>query len=120
MTRLGPGAVFGADGFVAGRARSASAVAVEGAWLLGLLWGLALLSKYSAPLLALSTLPFLAADAAPRRADIPRVARRTVKYTSRIWHGGCKRTLTPQEGRPMATAKKKQSRSGATRRRAPK
>ena len=44
--------------------------------LLGLFWGLAFLSKYSAPLLALCTLPFLAADAVPRRDDLPRVARR--------------------------------------------
>lgn len=44
--------------------------------LLGLLWGLAFLSKFSAPLLALCTLPFLAADATPARADLPRLARR--------------------------------------------
>ncbi len=50
--------------------------------LLGLLWGLALLSKYSAPLLALCTLPFLAADASPRRADLPRVARRLAAAAS--------------------------------------
>lgn len=44
--------------------------------LLGLFWGLAFLSKFSAPLLAFCTLPFLAADATPARADIPRLARR--------------------------------------------
>jgi hypothetical protein len=44
--------------------------------LLGLLWGLAFLSKYSAPLLALCTLPFLAADATPARTDISRLVRR--------------------------------------------
>lgn len=44
--------------------------------LLGLLWGLAFLSKYSAPLLALCTLPFLAADARTRRDDLPRLSRR--------------------------------------------
>jgi len=44
--------------------------------LLGLLWGLAFLSKYSAPLLALCTLPFLAADVTPTLRDLPRLARR--------------------------------------------
>ncbi len=44
--------------------------------LLGLLWGLAFLSKFSAPLLVLCTLPFLAADATPARADGLRLARR--------------------------------------------
>jgi len=44
--------------------------------LLGLLWGLALLAKYSAPLLALCTLPLLASDAPLARADLPRLARR--------------------------------------------
>lgn len=37
------------------------------AWLLGLLWGLAFLSKYDAPLLALATLPLLLADPEARR-----------------------------------------------------
>jgi hypothetical protein len=44
--------------------------------LLGLLWGLAFLSKFSAPLLALCALPFLAVDATPDRRDLPRLARR--------------------------------------------
>lgn len=44
--------------------------------LLGLLWGLALLSKYSAPLLALCTLPFLAAETTPGRGDVVRLLRR--------------------------------------------
>ncbi|MFN7987172.1 MAG: glycosyltransferase family 39 protein [Thermoanaerobaculia bacterium] len=44
--------------------------------LLGLFWGLAFLSKFSAPLLALCTLPFLAADARTCRDDLPRLARR--------------------------------------------
>lgn len=44
--------------------------------LLGLLWGLAFLSKFSAPLLALCTLPFLAAGATPARRDLPLLARR--------------------------------------------
>jgi len=44
--------------------------------VLGLLWGLALLSKYSAPVLALCTLPFLASDETPGRADLARLLRR--------------------------------------------
>mgnify|MGYP001037866926 FL=1 len=44
--------------------------------LLGLLWGLAFLSKFSAPLLALCTLPFLGAEEMPGREDLPRLARR--------------------------------------------
>ena len=47
------------------------------AWIaLGGLWGLAFLSKYSAPLLALVTLPFVAARETPRRADVPRLLLR--------------------------------------------
>ncbi len=47
------------------------------AWLgLGCLWGLAFLSKYSAPLLVLVTLPFLAARETPRRAELPRLLAR--------------------------------------------
>ncbi len=57
-------------------ARLARPEARGAASFLGLLWGLAFLSKFSAPLLALCTLPFLAADATPARTDIPRVARR--------------------------------------------
>jgi 4-amino-4-deoxy-L-arabinose transferase-like glycosyltransferase len=44
--------------------------------LLGLFWGLALLSKFSAPLLALATLPFLAVDTIPSRRDLPRLLGR--------------------------------------------
>ena len=57
-------------------ARLARPEARRAAPLLGLFWGLAFLSKFSAPLLALCTLPFLAADATPARADLPRLARR--------------------------------------------
>lgn len=57
-------------------ARLARSEARGAAPLLGLLWGLAFLSKFSAPLLALCSLPFLAADRTPSRADIPRLVRR--------------------------------------------
>lgn len=57
-------------------ARLARPEARSAAPLLGLLWGLAFLSKYSAPLLALCTLPFLAADGTPTFRDLPRLARR--------------------------------------------
>jgi len=57
-------------------ARLPRAEARRAAPLLGLLWGLAFLAKYSAPLLVLCTLPFLAVDATPRRADLARVTRR--------------------------------------------
>ena len=56
--------------------RLARAEARDAAPLLGLLWGLGFLSKFSAPLLALCTLPFLAADATPTLRDLPRLARR--------------------------------------------
>jgi hypothetical protein len=62
-------------------ARLARPEARGAAPLLGLLWGLAFLSKFSAPLLALCTLPFLAADGAPTRADLPRLARRLAAAT---------------------------------------
>lgn len=57
-------------------ARLARPEAGRAAPLLGLLWGLAFLSKYSAPLLALATLPFLAADTTPGRQDLGRLLRR--------------------------------------------
>jgi hypothetical protein len=57
-------------------ARLARPEARSAAPLLGLLWGLAFLSKFSAPLLALCTLPFLAADITPDRLDLARLVRR--------------------------------------------
>ncbi len=57
-------------------ARLARPEARGAAPLLGLLWGLAFLSKFSAPLLVLCTLPFLAVDATPALRDLPRLARR--------------------------------------------
>jgi hypothetical protein len=57
-------------------ARLARPEARSAALLLGLLWGLAFLSKFSAPLLALCTLPFLAADVTPTLSDLLRLARR--------------------------------------------
>lgn len=59
-------------------ARLARPEAKRATALLGLLWGLAFLSKYSAPLLAFATLPFLAADATPGRPDLGRLLRRFV------------------------------------------
>lgn len=76
--------------------------------LLGLLWGLAFLSKYSAPLLALATLPFLAADATPGRPDLGRLLRRlaaaaaialAVTLTGFAWAG---RNQTPEDRRAIA------------------
>lgn len=57
-------------------ARLATPAARGAAPLLGLLWGLAFLSKFSAPLLALCTLPFLAADVTPTFRDLPLLSRR--------------------------------------------
>ncbi len=57
-------------------ARLARPEARYAAPFLGFLWGLAFLAKYSAPLLAFCTLPFLAADATPAPGDLPRLARR--------------------------------------------
>jgi hypothetical protein len=57
-------------------ARLARPEARSAAPLLGLYWGLAFLAKFSAPLLAFCTLPFLAADATPALRDLPRLARR--------------------------------------------
>ena len=88
-------------------ARLARPEARGAAPLLGLLWGLAFLSKFSAPLLALCTLPFLAADATPTRADLPRLARRLAaaagialpRHPRRLLHGRTgtsrPRTATP-------------------------
>lgn len=49
-------------------------------WLLGFLWGLALLTKFSAPLLALATVPILAAEGKRLRFDF--LARRFALATS--------------------------------------
>ena len=77
--------------------------------VLGLLWGLALLSKYSAPLLALATLPFLAADATPSPSDVPRLLRRleaataialVVALAGFAW---AHRNQTPEDRRALTT-----------------
>lgn len=89
-------------------ARLARPEAGRAAGLLGLLWGLALLSKYSAPLLALATLPFLAADATPGRQDLGRLLRRlaaaaaialAVTLAGFAW--AC-RSQTPEDRRAIA------------------
>ena len=89
-------------------ARLARPEARRASALLGLLWGLAFLSKYSAPLLALATLPFLAADATPRRQDFGRLLRRlaaaasialAVTLAGFAWAG---RSQTPEDRRAIA------------------
>lgn len=89
-------------------ARLARPEAQRATALLGLLWGLAFLSKYSAPLLALATLPFLAADATPGRQDLGRLLRRlaaaasialVVTVAGFAWAG---RSQAPEDRRAIA------------------